>query len=788
MLLRRYRAEVTDEKNMNKSQIGLLCACVAAPALPQAQTTANLPRVEVVEPAPLPGIGVVRDRLPYTVERLGSEAITVENAVSLPELMGLRLPSVNVNEIQGNPFQPDVNYRGFSASPLLGTPQGLSVFLDGVRVNEAFGDTINWDLIPQAAIADLTLIPGSNPLYGLNTLGAAIALRTKSGDTHPGGVVEAYAGAFGRVSGQFEAGRAFEDGVHAFASGTWFDENGWRDYSPSRVGQLFAKIGRRAEAYDVDVSVTGANTDLIGNGLVPQTFLAQSQTSIFTRPDQTKNQLAMVNVSAHALLEGGSQLAGLAYFRSVRTRTLNGDVNDDFEGATGEGGAVAVPTAVDNRSRTQQNGAGAALQWSVVAGANQIAAGGTYDASRSSFQQGATLGMFDATRGVIETEAYALENALTGRVNNFGLFATDTVTVLPNLFLTLSGRYNLTEVKMQDTGPSAPALDGKHRFTSFNPAVGAAYHWLPEVTLYGGFAQGSRAPSPIELGCADPQNPCTLPNALASDPPLKQVITRTFELGLRGRFADAIRWNAGLFQATNSNDILFVGTTTSAGFFTNFGKTRRQGLELGASGTNGPLEWGASYSYLRATFESNACIVSANNSTRGTSPACSPQDPRAPGVRVGDDLIAVTPGARMPGIPAQSLKLNASYAVNERWRVGLQFVAYSSIFVRGNENNRHEPGTATDLNGVTRTFLGPGDAGGYGVLNLSTRYALTPDLELFARFANVLDKQYATAGALAENPFNAAGQFETDPEAWQRETFYAPGAPRAAWIGLRYRF
>ncbi len=771
--------------------VGLLWFCAAAPALaqtPPPQAPATLPRVDVVvQPGLLPGLGVARDRLPYNVEQLGRDAINNENAVSLPELMGLRLPSVNVNEIQGNPFQPDVNYRGFSASPLLGTPQGLSVFLDGVRVNEPFGDIVNWDLIPQAAIADLTLMPGSNPLYGLNTLGAAIALRTKSGDTHPGGAIEAYGGSFGRVSAQFEVGRSFGDGMHAFAAGTYFNENGWRDYSPSTVGQLFAKVGKRAETYEVDVSVTGANTDLVGNGLVPQSFLAQTQTGIFTRPDQTKNQLALLNVSGNALLEGGSQLAGTVYFRSVRTRTLNGDVNDGYESEVDEG-ATDVPSAVSNRTRTQQNGAGAALQWSVVAGRNQVAAGATYDGSRSTFQQGATLGMFDPTRAVIETGDYELENALTGRVNNFGLFATDTITVLPNLFLTLSGRYNLTEVKMQDTGPSAPALDGDHRYSSFNPAIGAAYEWLPGMTLYGGFAQGSRAPSPIELGCADPENPCTLPNALASDPPLNQVITRTFELGLRGRLADGIRWNAGLFQATNTNDILFVGTTTSAGYFTNFGKTRREGVELGASGSSGRLEWGASYSYIRATFQSNACIVSQNNSTRGTSTQCSPEAAGEPGVYQGDDLIAVTPGSRMPGVPTQSLKLNASYAVNERWRVGMQFVAYSSIFVRGNENNRHEAGTYTDLNGITRTFLGPGYAPGYGVLNLTTRYAFTPEFELYARFANVLNKQYATAGALAENPFNAAGEFEPDPELWQRETFYAPGAPRAAWIGLRYRF
>ena len=778
-----------------RAKNSLLWACAALPALTHAQApapaaaapAANPPRVDIVAPTLLPGLGIPRNRLPYTVEQLGADAINSENAVNLPELMGQRLPSVNVNEIQGNPFQPDVNYRGFSASPLLGTPQGLSLFLDGVRINEAFGDVINWDLLPQAAVADLTLMPGSNPLYGLNTLGAAIAMRTKSGHTDPGAAIETYGGSFGRVSGQFEAGGKFGDGWHAFAAGTWFNEDGWRDYSPSQLGQFFAKVGRRTATYDLDLSYTGATTDMVGNGLVPQSFLAQTQTGIFTRPDQTRNLLSMWTLAGNTLLPDGSELSGTLYYRNVRTRTFNGDVNDDFEDEVEEGETDVSP-AVANQGTTRQSSSGAAVQWSIGSRANQIAVGASYDGSRSSFQQGSALGFFDPTRAVVATNPFELENSLDGSVDNYAVYATDTITVLPKLFVTASGRYNATRVKMHDTGPSAPALDGNHRFSSFNPALGAAYEWLPALTLYGGFAQGSRAPSPIELGCADPENPCTLPNALASDPPLNQVITRTFELGLRGRIGDAMRWNAGLFQATNRDDIQFVGTTTSAGYFTNFGETRRQGLELGASGNSGRWEWGAYYSYIKATYQSNACIVSENNSTRGTSTACSPADPSDPGVYLGDDLIAVAPGQRMPGIPTQTLKLMGSVAVNERWRIGAQLVAYSSIIVRGNENNKHEPGTSTDLNGNTRSFLGPGHAPGYAVLNLSTRYDVSSDLELFARIANVFDRQYASAGALAENPFSAAGEFQTDPDLWQRETFYAPGAPRAAWIGLRYRF
>lgn len=759
-----------------------------APTWAQAAAT-NPDRIEIVAPALLPGIGVERDRLPYTVQQIRGGAINSENALNLPDLAVWRLPGVSINEIQGNPYQPDLSYRGFSLSPLLGTPQGLSVFLDGVRINEPFGDVINWDLIPQAAIAGMTLVPGSNPLYGLNTLGGAIALRTKSGYTDPGGEVEVYGGSFGRVNGQFEYGQRYDNGVHVFAAGTWFNENGWRDYSPSSVGQLFAKVGRHTDRYDVDLSFTGGDTDLIGNGLAPQTFLAHSATSIFTRPDQTKNQLSMLNLSASLMLDGGSQVSGMAYVRRVQTHTLNGDVNDDFEDDVEAGADPAtLPPGVDNRTATQQKGYGAALQWSLSSRIHQLAVGASYDGSRSSFQQGASLWSFDATRAVIETEPYQLDNALDGRVNNFGLYATDTIAALPKLFVTLSGRYNRADVTLTDTGPSAPALDGQHRYSQFNPAIGFAYQAVPAVTMYGGFSQGNRAPSPIELGCADPLRPCTLPNALAADPPLNQVVTRTFELGLRGRAGDAIRWSAGLFQATNHDDILFVGTTTSAGYFTNFGKTRRQGLELAASGSSGRLTWGASYAYVHATYQSSACIVSQNNSTRGTSTRCSPQDPAQPGVYEGDDLIAVSPGEQLPGVPAQTLKLNGSYMASERWQIGMEFVAFSSVYVRGNENNRHAAGTYDDLNGEARTFLGPGSLGGYGVLNLSTRYAITPALEVFARIANVLDKHYASAGALAENPFNASGQFQTDPDDWSRETFYAPGAPRAAWVGLRYRF
>lgn len=765
---------------------------LAGVGIAAAQEPPRLSPIEIVAPTPVPGLGVPRDRLPANVQTLSSRELNETRGVNTAELLGLRLPSVNVNEFQGNPYQPDVNFRGYAASPLLGTPQGISVYQDGVRINDPFGDVVSWDLIPQAAIESIVLVPGSNPLFGLNTLGGALALRTKSGDIHRGTQAELTAGSFGRRVGQVETGQRLDGGWHAYAAGTWFEEDGWRDFSPSDVKQFFGKFGRRSQQADVSASVTAANTDLVGNGLAPESFLAQRRASIFTRPDNTRHRLQMLTLNGTYFLSGNAEFAATLYHRRLEARTLNGDVNDDFEDGPNDvaagGTGLALGTAVNNRTATDQRGEGGALQWSALLGPHQLAGGVTHDRSTSDFEQTAQVGVFDATRGVIETDAVELENRLTGRTGTSSIFLSDTWSWRPDLHVTLSGRYNYTRVRLNDTGPSAPALDGNHRYSKFNPAAGVTYQANDRLTFYGGFLQGSRAPTPIELGCADPANPCTLPNALAADPPLNQVIARTFEFGVRGRLGGGMRWNAGLFQSTNTDDLLFVGTTTSAGFFTNFGKTRRRGAELGVSGSAGRFDWNAAYSFVRATFQSGACVVSENNSSRGTSAVCSPEDPGNPGTFVGDDLIAVQPGNRIPGIPEHSLKLLLNFDLDARWRIGTEVIGFSSQYVRGNENNAHEAGTFADRNGEARTFEGAGKVPGYVVVNLHMHYGFGGGWETFARISNLFDHEYATGGALAENPFDAAGTFITDSEEWARETFSAPGAPRAVWVGLRYRF
>jgi outer membrane receptor protein involved in Fe transport len=585
------------------------------------------------------------------------------------------------------------------------------------------------------------------------------------------------------MNGKFEHG-GYSGNKDYYIAGNWFKEDGWRDFSPSDVKNFFAKSGWQDGRTDLDISLTLADTNLTGNGVAPASFLSQSRSRIFTRPDQTIARLAMVNMTGSHWLNDTDNLQGNVYLRGTRIRTLNGDGNDEFEGGpfdgeTGANGGIGFnqETGANNRSTTDSRSFGGNLQWTRAVQNNQFTFGGSYDNARADFRLTQTLGILDPTRAVTETNPTTTDAALVGRTVTSSLFATDTWTYRPNWHLTGSARNNYTQVKNSDTlNPGVPGnLDGNYVYPRLNPAVGL--NWTPSemLTVYGTVNQGNRAPTPIELGCADPANPCRLPNALAADPFLKQVVATTVEVGARGMFNDWLGYSSAIFRTTNRDDILFVSTTTSAGFFTNFGRTQREGIELGLTGAKGRWDFRANYTYLRATFESEADLLAENNSSRGF------------GGVAADDQIRVRPGDRIPGIPEHQMRFNANYRVTDKWTVGGNIIAMAGVYARGNENNQHQPGTVTDpIGGGTRTFNGPGKTSDYMVLNLVTNYRLTSQWQLFGRINNVFDTRFNTAAILAENPFNAAGSFQTNSDLWARETFYGPGAPRAAWIGVRY--
>ncbi|CAN1505282.1 CirA Outer membrane receptor proteins, mostly Fe transport [Methylophilaceae bacterium] len=816
----------------------IVVAILAAYAMPHAAWAANkaealeLGKVEVVSTTPLAGMGVPVEQVPSNVQVVKGSDIQNQQSLGVADFMNQNLSGVNINEAQNNPYQPDVNFRGFTASPLVGTPQGLSVYQDGVRINEPFGDTVNWDLIPQNAISSMTLMPGSNPLFGLNTLGGALSVQTKSGEHYPGGGLQVLGGSFGRWAVEGEYGGKTADGVSYFFAGNKFEENGWRDASPSDVLQGFAKLGWSNEKTDVDISFSGADTDLTGNGYQAQTLMNTfGYDSIYTKPDNTQNQLAFVNSKVSHWLSDEFLLTTNAYYRHNKTKTLNGDTNDEYEALWDACDGLGLSCnnlysqGVNNRSNTSNKGYGGTLQLSWVTDKNLLITGASVDYGRTHFtqtEQATTAGMtqFDAARGLINLDStIGTENDLNGRSKTYSLFGTDTFNLTPKLAFTASGRYNYTNVNLVDNwylgghkeatciqntdgsvvdcggtgGLTAGAgqtlvstaggnAGGNHTFKRFNPAVGVAYAFTPELNTYAGYNEGSRAPSPIETGCADPLHPCLLPNAMAGDPPLQQVVTKTFESGFRGKLGADTRWSLGAYRAVNHNDLQFIASSsTGAGYFDNVGKTRRQGLDLALNGRTGNFSWAAGYSLVDATYQDTFNLVSQANSSR----------------RNGE--ITVTKGDKMTGIAKHQFKLRTQWQATPNWSIGTTGVAFSDQYARGNENNQHVAMTSVEQSAATggvdtNAYNGSGKLKGYAIFNLDSRYNFNASgWQLFAKVNNVFDRKYYSSGLLGENAFNGTAgdgvgsEYSTNAGS-KKEMFLAPGAPRAAWVGLRYDF
>jgi outer membrane receptor protein involved in Fe transport len=780
----------------------IVVAILAAYAMPQAAWAESkavvLKKVEVVSTTPLAGVGLPLEQIPSNVQVVNGEAMQEQRSLTIADYMNNNLTGVSINETQNNPYQPDILFRGFTASPLLGTPQGLSVFQDGVRINEPFGDAVNWDLIPMNAIAGMNLMPGSNPIFGLNTLGGALSITTKNGRTHQGGGIETSYGSWDRKTAAAEFGGVTKDGsVDYFIAGNYFDEDGWRDASPSKVKQIFSKLGWQNDTSRLELSYTGADNNMIGNGLIQEELINDlGRKAINTSPDQTKNTLSFFNLNGSHFINDATQLSANTYYRKSKRNTLNGDVNDDFDfvgdwdaaclDGIDDGDAEEAEEACSgalNRSNTKQKGYGfnaqLAFNQPIMNKQNQFIIGGGYDESKIKFGQSSEFGQINANRGVdpLGLENDEAEVDLHGKTKTYGLFATDTLSLNDYVHVTVSGRYNHINVKNNDqiiTDSSDPeSLNGDHSFKRFNPAVGLSFTPNKDLSVYGSYNEGMRAPTSMELGCANPDVPCKLPNAMAGDPPLEKVVAKTFEAGMRGNITPNVKWSAALYRTENHNDIQFIATnaTNGMGYFDNVGKTRRQGLDAGLAGNAGKFSWNAGYSYLKATYQTDGIeFISEGNSEANE-----------------DGVITVNKGDRLANLPSHAFKLRMQYAMTPNWTVGSNVNAFSSVYMRGNENNAHD---ANGENAEGEQIAASGKVKGYAVVNMDTRYKLNNSgWQVFAKASNIFNKKYATGGMLGENWFevNQQGVASFSGEG-EGDRQLMVGAPRAAWIGMRYDF
>ena len=763
-----------------------------------AATVQELPQVLVIGNVPLPGFGLPLNQIPANVQTATSADMQQQQTTDVADYLNMNFSGVNVSESADNPFQLDINYHGFTASPLLGTPEGLSVYVDGVRVNESFGDTVNWDLIPESAISTVSLISGSNPVFGLNTLGGALSVQTKSGHDNPGTELEAYGGSFGRHSFQAETGG--ESGAFDyFVTGNYFDETGWRVLSPTRVWQGFGKVGWQTDKTDIDLSYTYADTSLFGNGAIPLSMLYFRRQQSYT-PDFTADLTHFLNLTGTQFLSEHLLLSGNVYYRHLITGSNNGSNNDNYldgDDPAPPADCSVEPTdratlaycsnAASQVSRLVQRTIGFGVQLTdsqdLFGWRNQAIIGADYSDADDSFAQSFQYGTFAANHTLIY-DVNPLNNgtviSLDGSNRIFGLYLTDTLSPNRLLHFNASARYNSStetlngfsvDTDLGDVGAgfdTASPLAGEHTFVRINPAIGVTFTPTTLQTYYANYNEASRAPTVVELACSNPAQPCGLPNDFASDPDLKQVVARTFELGLRGNRADkSLNWSADLFRTLNSDDIQFIATTTNSGYFDNVGSTRRQGLDLALGGEQGGFKWHLAYSLVDATFQSNFVVSAESNSSADA-----------------DGNILVRPGDRIPLIPRHTGRLVLDYDFNRQWDLGGTLIVASGSYLHGDENNANIAG-GTNGAGAFVSPTGTGWIPSYALVNLQGTYHWGRRVDLFARLVNVLNKEYATAGFLTSNTFNPNGTFRFDPDTYTNENAVSPATPRAIWAGVR---
>ncbi|TFW73172.1 TonB-dependent receptor [Methylotenera oryzisoli] len=774
-------------------------------------TPMTLKKVEVYGTTPLPGIGLPLNRVPANIQMASPKDVKNQSGVSIADYMTNNMQGVTVSDMSGNPWQPEINFRGYSASSLLGNAQGLSTYVDGVRVNEPFGDVTLWDKIPSFAIGNMQMVPGSNPLFGLNTLGGAIVVHTKSGRDNQGMALEYEAGSWGRQRALIEAGGVSKDGSVDYMLGYQHTtEDGWRKNSPSHLNQLFGKFGWQNESTKLDLTYIGTDNNLIGNGFSPENLLSGDRDQIHTRPDLTNNYSHFLALNGSHWINEDTMFSGNVYYRKSNRHTKNGDLWEGESDGTGTIGSFVGQFDADeeytgsvmNRSKTTQDTYGATGQvtfdqdW--MGKKNQFVLGAGYDYTLMRFKQSALINVYDETNNpdvfnssrapIFNSPAYDPSNefgvlpntqttGLTGKQYTARLFATDTLSLNDKWHLTGGASWNFTRVDNVDTlrGPRSDtnpnSLTARDSYTRLNPSIGLTHTPNDNLTFYTSYSESSRAPTAIELGCSNPAAPCLLPSAMADDPPLNQVVAKTYEFGGRGLLTESIRWNAGVYQAVNHDDIQFTaaGSSNGAGYYKNVGRTKRQGLDMGLAGDVDKFKWSASYSYVRATYDSDVSFVSSSNSSED-----------------GEGIIYVKPGDRIPSIPAHQLKLRAQYAVTPAWTIGTNVIGYSSAYVWGNENNNHRANTAacSDTAQADTCALGNGKVSGYFIVNLDTQYNIGNGWKAFAKATNIFDREYNVSGRLAETMFAADGTYGTE----SKQLGLLPGAPRAAWIGARYEF
>jgi outer membrane cobalamin receptor len=715
------------------------CALGILPAVLDAQRP-DTTRTDTV-PRRLAGVVVSGTRLSDAADERTPVQVDVLDVQTAPpgpsraQAALARIPGVSVFDDQGNRSQPTLDVRGFQLSPVVGVPQGVSVFLDGVRINEPDAQQVYFDLIPMDAVERAELVRGPVAVFGKNTLAGALLLFTERGRRRTDIAADVAAGPSGFRSARVSAGgmRAGFD-FYGLLSGS--DDDGYRRQAFARTRSLFANIGRRGERGDIALSVLFARDSIQQAGSLPASWLAVDRRANYTGGDFVRPELLHVALRGKTDILGGSLEANV-YNRSNDVEQFNVNVDDPDTrafvrtNATGATVELSRPLTLLGRALTLTVGAEGSrndIQYRVLNEPNEAAPTLPPDCDQTS-------GLCERAR-VLETNA--------------ALFAQGTLVLSPHLSLTGAARADYVRVPFRDERD--PEHSGTSTFRRISPRLGVNVE-VGDVRGYAAIGSGFRAPAALELACADESAPCPLPFSLGDDPPLDPVRIRTYEAGVDIEPTTALALDVVAFRSDVRDEIVFVASQSAAGFFQNVPRTRRLGVEASAraslpSGVRASI----SYAFVDATYRSTVQLASA---IEGAAPA--------------------EPGDRFPLSPRHRVaaSLGATRGVGEVTLDGeLSARRVSSQFLRGDEANDFAP-----LDGYTLADL-----------RVAARHRW---IELTLGVTNLFGRRVETFGIYGENPrgpIGTAGVVAPGvPSDDQVERFLTPGYPRTLSVALTLR-
>lgn len=687
----------------------LFSFAIAPPVVAEEQEEIRT-RDVVVSSSRLPDTPVDPRTLPAKVTVITAEDIKRSGAKTVQEAIQWGNNIVMYDQV-GNAFQQTIDLRGFSGQPVPST----SVFVDGQRINDPDFNTVDFDLIPFDTIERIEILPGPATIYGKNAMGGVINIITKRGGEKRQVTGEAMGGSFSRQRYTINASGPLGkfDYYTNFARET---EQGYRDDSAARISRFYGRVGYRPTGQtDLTVSYTYVNDHLMQAGALPISMAAVDPTANFTPGDYTDNDTNVVRLTGRQGLPLGFSLNINGYYRNLSQEQFG------F-------GQPVFPGSILSRAQTNST----TQSWG---GTVQVTQGAPLIGRQNNLVLGVDIQRNDFGSRLSSTSGFGpFNNRADTDENILGLYAQDTLNLLPNLVLTTGVRYDQDSIETDFEDTFTPAGSGKKTFYRTNPRVGLTYLIYPEASVYFNFSQGFRVPTFQEL----------FPVVGLSNPNLRPIKSDNFEIGGKTRL-----WNWGeaslsFFQSNIHNEIYFTCTNCdvfSAGFDglnRNIDSSRRRGVEATLKGRYDKYFDGIiNYTFTEATFQSTFNVSATKT---------------------------VVPGATIPLVPKNRLSVTGNYHPAEGWTLSLIGLYVSTQFYLNDETNS-QPRLP-----------------GYFLLNSRIAYERPVPggrLSGFLMLNNMLDQHYSTFGTIATNTLTGGGALEQ---------FVVPAPTLAIYGGLSFRF